>query len=150
MSNYTIINKEEVKGDIFIIPNSICEISDHFLSSFREECKLISNINNISEEDPKMVEVWITSDKLFSDNLADHGFIYNDEPYSAYCSKFPVEVFKNKSEGDCVELLIPVKPRNFDTEQQLVIKIKLKLNQSEYRYRSFGKFEEVLNDLLAS
>lgn len=148
--NYVIINKEEVKGDIFIIPDRVWKISEYDIESFRNEFTLISNLNNVSEEDPLMVHVWITSEGDFSsDDLDCHGFVYNDEPYKAYCSNFPDELFKNKREGDCVELLIPVKPRNFDTEQQLVLQIKVRLNQSEYRYRAFGKFEEVLNYILA-
>lgn len=78
------------------------------------------------------VQVWFTSDE--SENWTDHSHprIPNRIP-----NNLPIELFEGKVEGDTV---------TFDHDD---LTIELVLNQSDYRYRRFGQFEEVLESLIA-
>ena len=78
------------------------------------------------------VQVWATNDA--NENWCDHG-------YDAFGERFPSrldpEIFHGKSEGDIVEFTVGKTT------------CKLKLAQTEFRYRNFGNFEDVLEKLLA-
>ena len=69
------------------------------------------------------VEVWITSDEY--DNVACHG-----GPIS--WSFFPESLFKGKKEGDVIK----------------IGKYDVTLQQTGFRYQSFGRFENVLEKVL--
>jgi len=129
---------EIVKGDIFIVPNGL---------SMANSKVGVFNANGMEEAyEGLIVEVWMTGSG--SENWGSHSF---PEPIANVAGEgagidgrwrylaphyLPVNVFAGKVEGDCITL-------NF-----YGVQTELVLAQSKYRYRNFGKFEEVLNMLL--
>lgn len=147
-----------VKGDIFIIPN----IAEKFVDSsspewVKEKMKRLVGIE--PKDDDKMVEVWITSPKVdnWQDNFA--GFqreigLINDEAeedlweekrgrearlLGYFPRHIPASMFAGKKEGDEI---------NFHCPEYDGVDIVLTCRQRNYRYSSFGNFEDVLKNVL--
>ena len=87
------------------------------------------------------IQIWVTGGGL-GDNWCDHG-MNSDEVKKLQFGKYkdglfppfiPYSFFKDKKEGDHVYLQVEGTDIIFD----------LTCNQSDYRYRNYGKFENVL------
>ena len=149
--------KTVVKGDVFIIPNT-AEIFSNFSSPEWQAEKLSRLVGIKPQDDDRMVEVWITSPEVdnWQDNFA--GFqkeigLFTDENQEVewemengsesrllgYFPKyFPAKVFAGKNEGDKVTFYCP----EYD------VNVVLTCKQQDYRYASFGNFEDVLRSVL--
>jgi hypothetical protein len=151
-------NVKVVRGDVFIIPN-IADVFNSFISSIdwmKEKSKRLIGIEPMDED--MMVNVWITSDTVdnWQDNFA--GFqreigLINDEAEEVlweekkgrearllgYFPKYiPARVFAGKKEGDEINFHCP----EYDVD------IILTCRQRNYRYASFGNFEDVYSYVL--
>lgn len=154
-----------INGDIFIIPNSAPRLKDYWMESFKAKMQKymhqICELNGLKFDETvdRCVETWYTSPEMECDNIPDHDihFEYEGEKYQLTFPsgrQLPSPLFKDKKEGDVVEIKVPVyirkydrphyKDKMFDEDIETVVTLKLKLAQTEYRYRSFGNFEDVL------
>lgn len=125
-----------VKGIVFIVPNSLRGVKNVFNPEQIEgKVKTISEKTG-KEYDPQttvLVEVWAADDQC--DNWSCHYKRVDGEEIK-FPTYLPVDLFEGKKEGDTVTF----KWGKYD--------IELTLNQLDYRYRSFGAFEKVLDDLI--
>lgn len=145
MKNYTF------NANMFIIPNGIhtsngcCyEMNRRSVNARFEELGIDYHI----ESGEKLVQIW--SCGCDSDNWSDHHLPYEirellgfneDDGFVRFHDLLPVSWFTGKKEGDIVTV-------NF-TKNDVTVTVNFKLSQLDYRYRRFGKFEEVFNDLMA-
>lgn len=150
--------------EMFIIPNHASKYgSEYLLSSCKEDMNKLASLNGIElTEDSMLVQVWMTSDQLASDNLGSHGFRFinkNGElclckSYSKSLNMIPADLLKDLKEGDSVDILLPVycesiesiydDSKNKDGMYQAVLNAHITAAQKKYRYRRFGNFEDVL------
>jgi hypothetical protein len=150
----------EAKGDVFIIPNHGGTLESMFITKSEERNKnieLMCQVNNIvfNEFETELVHVWITSKDLNTNNLCDHGFIRTIAGKECRLGLdfdiFPAELFSDKHEGDIIEVYLPCTgymKDDIDTEISVPVKMQLRLAQTEHRYSNFGKFEDVLTNVL--
>ena len=139
-----------LNADMFIIPNSVCTIDEYFISSFQKKMLDNCKINGLVESPKeKMVQIWLTNE--LSDNIGCHGIKVNGKRYSVNCDCIPYSLIKNAKEGDVitVNFLGYEKDEELNNVKTVVFEMNLKCNQKEYRYRSFGSFDEILNRLVA-
>ena len=158
-----------INCDIFVIPNKGSVCKNYFLSdSLEKRMKEICEMNEITfdPETDKLFQFWATNDQF--ENMNDHGFRidYNGWTYSFLLdSNLPAKLFEGKSEKDIVTVTIPMKPRlrynddktmceDFEDDEGpkapvFWIDFNFELNQESYRYRNFGKFEDVLKQVVA-
>jgi len=164
--------EQVLSGDVFIIPTGLLCPSNTFVEGednlpfykvwkkkcekYREDREHYQKISGIKEFENSvgLVEVWCTTPglkDLKDSNWSCHGIDLLEEPkiedfpsldeYQAavrgnlFVSYLPIELFYNKVEGDTVE---------FESRWGT---IRLRLNQLSYRYREYGSFEEVLQQL---
>jgi hypothetical protein len=127
-----------LNGDVFIIPNNFYVPNEE--DGRLKDYKAWSNELGCEMNQP-WVQVWATNDE--SDNWTD-GFYHKElaqpeltgfRPYFPH--HLPLSMFAGKKEGDKVSFKL------FGAD------ITLKLNQGSYRYKRFGRFEEVLEKLAA-
>ena len=150
----------KANAEIFIIPNSAAKISGYF-EIFREKYRNLANKickdNNLEFNENKdyMVETWICSDDLRTENLADHGckIMVDGKKYylenGAIKRDIPSTVLYNLKEGESITLIFnDIKIVDYDSDDYDEYLINLELNitasQTKYRYARFGKFEDVL------
>ena len=163
------MEKQVISGDVFIIPNGLfCpsntwvkgednlpfnEVWEKKCKKYREDREHFQKTSGIQEfaTSAGLVEVWCTTPGLEDSNWSCHGIDCLEEPkreefasldeYRAarkrnfFVSYLPIELFNNKVEGDTVEF------------KSIWGTVKLKLNQLSYRYRRYGSFEAVLDQL---
>lgn len=144
------MNNQVVVGHAFIVPNQVTRLERDFTDPEWQMEKLRRLCGIKASYSDRLIQIWITSEN--TDNWSDNfgGFqkeIGKGEPdhktrdgrLIGYFPKFfPVEVFDKKMEGDEVTLECP----EYD------ITIKLICKQLDYRYKSFGRFEEVYHRLV--
>jgi len=129
---------KKIAGDVFIIPN----INDRFneCPDFSKE-SIQRRLDSLGleiqfEDDDTLVETWCCSKE--SNNWHCHGLKNNRGAtlfsVGSFPSVFPARIFKGKKEGDTVTI----------HSTALNVDFELTLNQLSYRYRRFGRFEEVL------
>ena len=150
-----------ITGDIFIIPNGLTKSSMMLTSTLMDmETMFYANDchKTISMDDEKFVQVWYTSPNSPESNWVDH---YIDPLAKVYpvkrkgqtywrisSSLVPVSLLQGHKEGDIVTFNVPVSRfTGIGSREASIIKVSVKLNQSYYRYRNFGKFEEILKRL---
>lgn len=135
----------KLAGEMFIIPNSLTKVRDFVFTSYQEELKELCNLNNISDADNQyMLQIWVVIPEM-SDNLGDHGILINDEGYRCRCGSIPFDLVKDLKEGDTVTAKFD--GWHTDTADTVVFELELTAKQLEYRYRSFGAWEEVCRAL---
>ena len=131
-------------GDLFIVPNSAYTLKSALNPElFIAECEKLSKTLNMSI-DPQsaiLIEVW-TCDKISEDNGGCgnwhcHYKEVNDEEIH-FPFYLPASLFGGKKEGDIISLTC----NGFD--------IELTLDQLDYRYRRFGPFEKILNEIITA
>ena len=107
--------------------------------------------------------MWIVAPELSSDNLIDHSGTYIDpETGDKYrlniknrISAFAKSFFEAHKEGDTINIKIPVILTNLSdidvvingNKEEAIADVSLTLKQTAYRYRRFGNFETVLEDV---
>lgn len=156
------MNKMEVKtisskASIFIIPNHATLPEESYPGSARliHEQTEIAELNDIEydRDEDQLVQFWIHADDIIqSENLNCHGAaIYiDDERYriDCRCELLTERIFREHIEGDVVNLKLPAylskSGSDLDESEKIILDLELTLNQLDYRYRSFGPFEEVL------
>jgi hypothetical protein len=120
-------NEETVKGDIFIIPNSIT----YQCGSCEYDLKNNGNfLLPFNPADP-LIEVRVHSPETDNWSCYPHPKVGSFPDYLPYC------VFANKKENDIVRL--------FNTKKKCVVEFTCKQLTSKYSY--LGTFEKALNDL---
>lgn len=136
----TIVSETPIRLDAFIVPNgpsSLLPANPCFKSSM-EKIQEIGIEPVVGEE---MIEVWILSRDRHEEgkdsNLTDHGWFELGSQANAFSTEYapgilPYRVLKDVKEGDSIDLV-----------SKSGQKINLRFNQADYRYRRFGKFEEV-------
>ena len=168
-TNNNMINVT-VNCDAFIVPNRAAKADlDYTMGqNLATKAAEIAAENGFSYDESvdKFVQMWWTDGK--SDNMQDHGFsieIGNEEYLFGYergISYVPINFFKDHKEGEILPLTISLKPvakvnkdigrregyTSFEEDTNpaptFQITFNLKLNQLDYRYRRFGRFEDVL------
>ena len=107
------------------------------------------------EENPWIAQLWFTSkEDLHSENLADHGFAIDLEGRSLevyggmICDRVPVDVIRNKTEGDVLEWTCHAEGRVGDEEVNVVLHMNIRFNQRGYRYARYGNFENCFHDTM--
>ena len=145
-------------GDIFIIPNSIVTCESFFpyaQPKVKEWLNGLYTMNNIMDTDgiekEMMVETWIKSDDLKTENMADHGFEVEIDGERRFFSipyrHLPVKLFSSAKEGDTVHVTIPIVNR--ETKYvDILLHLTLHIRQLQYRYSNFGPFEGLLDKLI--
>lgn len=98
-----------------------------------------------------MVETWIKSDDLKTENMADHGFEVETDGERRFFSipyrHLPVKLFSSAKEGDTVHVTIPIVNR--ETKYvDVLLHLALHIRQLQYRYSNFGPFEKLLDQLI--
>lgn len=149
----------DVDADAFIIPNGVPTIKSFFTSyqkRYSDLCQKIYEINGIEYDEEnlgeeKMLEMWVTAkEDLGSENLGSHGFKLEIDGTPKYCrfpNYLPLRLFEGKEEGDIVSITLPITAYTYEdgeTKCELYIRFHIRLAQTEYRYRNFGRFEELL------
>jgi hypothetical protein len=116
--------KPTIDGVLFIIPNNLTVRTPHDPEyCWEKTSKLWGN----TQGQPH-VQIWCADQGC--ENWQAHK--QENPKKKGFVKLVPVSVFEGKQEGDTVEI------------NGLV----LKLEQTKYRYRNFGRFEEVLTGLL--
>ena len=130
------MKKKIYEAEMFIIPNSIYReegseydywwkgIDAKFEKYFGKEFAERDRGNR------KLVQIWICSDDG-SDNWTDHGCPIDNESFPGW---LPSWLIRDMKEGDTIEIDLP----KFNAV------LKLTAAQLKYRYKGFGKFEDVL------
>lgn len=142
-------------ADIFIVPNSAAKISNYFnpenaLTEMNTLCK-----DNGCQFDPDrdlLIQVWMCSDDLKSDNLDGHGFSFrmDDNRYVVWGRSIPSRIpasMINMKEGETKIInLNNIEAENFldDSKVSVNLQLTVKASQLDYRYRGFGKFEDAM------
>ena len=148
---------------MFIIPNGLCRKGDFIVSSVSKQFPLADGFKygwekeNVCDDEDLMVQVWFTGHD--SENWGDHSIpdlvveandmerrnAYRDLDDKEYNKKVignsrmgswaPISWFEGKKEGDVIDIVIHGCTVSFT------------LSQLNFRYRSFGSFENCLETL---
>ncbi len=141
-----------MKASAFIIPNSLAMIKDYIEPMQEKKLKCMEELCNLNgttfdPESDKIVEMWFHSEDVECDNLHCHGFSVEEldgsvRVVSPAVNHIPVKLVKERKEGDTFTFKVQ--------DEDLLICMELTLDQTHYRYRQFGPFEECLQSLLDS
>jgi len=147
----------EASGIGFVIPNSAGHKNSYF-DNGKHSFMPIVEANNIELKDSDyIIQVWAASEDLGSDNLTAHGFSIIEDGKRMYyhprMELLPASIFENKVEGDEVSFDVPImgmdEDGDFTEKVKAILRFHMTLNQHEYRYRSFGNFEDVVKRVCA-
>lgn len=150
------IKTVKANASAFIIPNSACVVSK-FLNPERMivEAKSICEANGMQfNESDKMIQVWIHSEDLSTENLQCHGGTFKEGGIRFHidCSYtyIPESFFRGHKEMDVISLKIPCMTAILNTEDDnwesihMILDLNLTLQQQGYRYSNHGNFEDTL------
>ena len=153
-------NNNAIVADVFIVPNPAfrpaSELKNELaiqaagkLSSLSIHLKYGDKLNVLDCLEDKYVEVWIASPGNDQSNWSCHGIDQLDNKWFPEVERLPASLFDGKKEGDVVTFSMPIICKNLDDDGDDIVvrkyqKVSLCLKQKDYRYRSFGSFEEVL------
>ncbi len=162
---YTVTTKlgEVIRVDAFVVPNSLASSLTALIEPERFS-KFIEDLNKINGTQwaPKywLWQSWLVgTETVGSENLVDHGFRLIDPETNeilrcnmATSGFLPLEPFLGKKEGDKVIIKLPINihKRNDDDDidiEKMAATFEITLNQLGFRYRRFGRFEEVIDKL---
>lgn len=146
----------------FIVPNR-ASLASSYLIRPEERVKAFEDLANdnsmlYNSEKDHLVQLWLHSKDLNTENLVDHGGSVEDENGTKYRinlpSKFgflPESFFDGKVEGDSIHIKTPATAHvpGESKEIDIVLDMNLTLKQQGYRYSRFGNFEEVLKEVCA-
>ncbi len=150
-------------ADVFVIPNHASTVNEFvFGKDTRKEtvCNVcFANGVSYDPETDKLIQLWMVSDDLQSDNIEDHGFIsnFNGKEYRchlpAYCHSLPKKLLPSK-EGETKRIIIPnciatERSRDADEEINFDLILNITASQTKYRYKNFGNFEDAVRYVLS-
>jgi hypothetical protein len=139
--------------DAFIIPNRAGVLKDYIIDTTREDVIHLCMDNNVNIDlcNDKIVETWMVSEEC--DNVERHLFMtdFEDKSYlipylGSSFDQVPAKFFEGKVEGDHVQLHV-TRYNNRHSEKKpykIDIIVDMCLNQTSYRYRDHGNFEDTL------
>lgn len=149
----------KLTADVFVIPNTMTKIKSAMLESYRErDRKLVYKLLEVNGykcmdlftpdiiDDFYMVQLWwcSTTPDVPSDNIARHGITIDGKHYIPNIEYLPALIFKKKKEGETFFLKVPCE----DAAEDTVFEFEVTPRQLEYRYKSFGKFEEAFEKVI--
>lgn len=131
-----------INGEFFIIPNSASSYSGRDTEDLwdRAQEKHMARFGYIPEKGEKFIQIWAVTPEDEDSNWESHYWEFakltgiEGDRFPMY---LPYNVIQDLKEGDILEL---------HREDGYVFKIRA--NQLKYRYRRFGRFEEVLDRLI--
>lgn len=129
------------KAKFFIIPNAITKSAkgSYWYDMISSELSEVLGINELKDEQ-EFIQLWYHSDD--SENWQDHGIPEDLVPKEKKGEKFympsylPLEMVKDMKEGDKIILNV------------LGTDVEFTAQQLGYRYCRFGKFENVMSELI--
>ena len=143
--------KEFVKGNIFIIPSGVGTKNGFLLDSYKSKAQELLIANGIHNDDEKLIQIWFFTPENPNSSWVDHNIDGYDElrgwrPAIGY---LPASIFNGKDDGDVVTVNLPIEKYDRDENVTMftTIKVQLKLDQMNSRYRRYGTFAEVLKQL---
>ena len=150
-------------AECFVIPNRASNCENYVFGKAHREDNVRAIVEASGETfdvtNDQLIQLWITSDELHSDNIECHGFhtmIDGEDVYChlpSYSSCLPKQVLP-KAEGVTKRIVIPRctaetsrrwlhdNPEAEEKEFEFTLILNLTANQKSYRYRSFGNFED--------
>lgn len=155
-------NVLKFRTDGFIVPNHADRICDNdywqnkcqsFIDYLNKVCQM-NGYSGLNINRDHIVDVWLSSkDQLKSENLSDHGATIigedcQDQHIQLYSIHWiPDKILYGHCEGDEITIKVPFNPTDFHHPElgDVVIEMKVRLAQTEYRYKRFGHFEDVLD-----
>ena len=154
-------NQPIVSGDVFVIPNGLRTIKDILCLDVKaqmEQTFYANDLNGLKQDQDQFVELWFCTPGNKDSNWVDHcvdplheeiskeDFLAGRDQWRVSTSLVPVELFKGHKEGDVVTLKLPIQRHTGKgTLETAWIKASLALAQTKYRYKRFGKFEDLIN-----
>lgn len=160
-------------ADMFIIPNDLISLGELYSKSNMVKINKFAEDNGLyMTPSDKICEVWLTSHDLHSDNISDDGikidfneddikifdkFVYErdklikcDCGFTSFMNFMPVSLIKYMKENDVKEFryLISIPSKEYNKELDIKLNLKITAKQLAYRYREFGKFEDVIKRLI--
>lgn len=152
-SVYTI----KADASVFIIPNQLSKLDDFFTAT-KPRAEFIHNTSVKAADSDEiicgnpndlLVQLWWDSEDLGSENLARHGFTIQDGSEMQYfCNDYmeylPLNLFKGHKEGDWIDFTFEWYNQD---KTAILLLLHTRLDQLNYRYRSFGGFDELLAKL---
>lgn len=146
----TVINDTIIRAGVFIVPNHAGPLSE-FGKKYDGQRMVDTAAANGKEFNPdadSVIQVWLHAEEsLGCDNLSDHYFEYEGENYRLYANILPASLFTGMMEGDEREMLIPIRSQS-EEEERKYFRLLVKAAQRQYRYRRFGDFQDVFQDVL--
>ena len=156
IENVNGVYEIHANAEVFVIPNSANKVSEYtFRSVIDNAHRMCENLGmEFDEKNDKLAQFWTSSDDLDTENLSCHGFSFEvdgQEVYSEYIPEcIPVKIYKDIKEGESREVIYEFEGHIYEPKSSRV-PVRLVLNvtaaQSKYRYRRFGNFEDVLEDV---
>lgn len=145
-----------ISGGIFIIPNG--PITMEKLNFGKKRIERIIELNQLTlNEDSFLIQVWSFDPNDDDSNFQDH-YIKGLPQYKIMRSsckavpRLPYELLKELKEGEVLRFKEEVLMENWERDGKMAIPIiinwELTASQLTTRYRRFGKFEEVLADVI--
>jgi len=148
---------ETIKADVFIVPNESYKVSEKTFEWARADYFRVFEANHDKISGDFMDQIWIqiwfaTRGDNDQSNWTDHGIDGYKElvGWRPVCQYLPKALFEGHKEGDIITINLPIiKPVELGegdsyADMYATIKVGLCLKQQDYRYKRFGKFEEVL------
>lgn len=153
-------NQPVCNADVFIIPNRSISIKDALFNDTKHLMSRTFSMNydtSPNEETDLFVEVWVTTPGNDNSNWIDHyvdplweeiskkEMLDGKSQWRLAATRLPKAIFDGYKEGDVVTVNLPItRWTENGTIENAWIKVSLCLAQTKYRYKDFGKFEEVL------
>ena len=151
------------KASCFIIPNHSGVCTDFLFSADRytEEMRKYAELNGfeLDPEKTKLIQVWWHSHEGFAtDNMYRHSCSVVDSDGNEYRwgidtpEYMTYDMLKDHKEGEVITIKVPIWIGDKDTRRreakEAIAELELELNQLDYRYCRFGRFEEALKYVL--
>lgn len=146
------------KAAVFAIPNKalfIKELGEGDQEKVRKlaESLCAANGATFDPENDILVELWFMADEPCFANMRGYFFNFKDEVdgriWSGNTTTYwvPMKLVRDKKEGEVFNLKYPI---NFYCEEggiprEMLLDMTVSVEQTLWRYRHFGNFEEVLN-----
>lgn len=153
------INADVIKlqGEIFVIPNRAIISKDEFSIRMERRIKEVCELNNVpfNAESDLIGYFWIVMSNYGCHNFSDDAIMVKSDGVCYFIEAlnrgyFPLSLFEEKTERDTINIKIPIEISDMDggkvKDNQYAI-LTLKLNQRGYRYKYFGRFEEVIDSI---
>ena len=140
--------------NLFIVPNRLGTFAEATKNSirgtgiFHEMAKRNGMPNGIPKWMP-MIDIWTCTPKC--DNCEDHFMRIDNDSHRQLANIMPAQLFDGKKEGDVITLILPFsvirRTDDDDIDETAIewIECEITLNQLNYRYRMYGRFEDALD-----